>query len=350
MTSGHDNVLQSWWRDLGIKRFLMPSDLVENAKINAAESFSITKRTERFLERRDRENNVTMKNSEASGMMRDLQYLPAGFKNETVKIMAAASRENCPRCSGRGRIDCPVTETCPDCRGRRIVEIGCDTCEGSGNVYDIADILGQNPERCRSCAGNGRFEQPCRRCYRSAATNQQTAQVVVNVGGSPRRSRQGGPTGQVRCSKCEGTGYVRCPACDAQGNVIQGRVIQRRFTAKTRTEWEISGKSAAQVRQAVNRKAFQKVRPCHINDSGEYPATDGNIVRRQDITETWDVERFSYEYNGTRFSVNVITGDNGVVKYDSRPTPYSTLRVTLAGLGVVLAVGIVSTFIALGAL
>ena len=222
MANGNGKVvLSQWYRNAWLQKWWLPRDFLDQTGHVDGESFICIKRTVRSMTLREGKRTKTLKIKQTSAYSRDVTYVPAEFKNETVHILVDGIRAACVSCSGRGEVPCPPEIDCPTCHGSTRTRERCIHCGGGGNVTmrpgDLTTL-----RNCGYCSGNGTVMVDCTRCY-------------------SRLGQLGGPTGKVLCSTCSGSGAIPCKSCDAEGDVIRGTVLTRKFSSKVHAEHNIDG-------------------------------------------------------------------------------------------------------------
>ena len=268
--SQQDALLTEWGRRSRLARLLRPGDLLQESVASGEEILECHRRTLDFLTMEDRVNSRVVKSAEARKYSPDLNYRPQDFRNQSLNLIDNAHEVLCANCSGLGLVSCPTRMRCRDCGGSGRVRRNCDSCGGSGRV-------GLDREHhCMACT-DGKREVDCRNCR----------------------------FGEVVCEQCNGRGYVDCNKCDTEGTLVQANFINRKFSASSQVNYQLSGLSENEFKNGLARKHFNSFPGNLIYQ--EYQAPQGQNTSMERLTiHSYDILSRQFSYKGDEFSLNSI--------------------------------------------
>ena len=318
---GQTGLLAEWHGQSRIKRLLLPSDLVDEAKPIADESLVCRKTTTEYLNMTDKWESVALKVKDVDRYSTDFDYRPDKFKNETRTLMAGAQGVQCSRCSGSGQTECSPTMNCRGCGGSGLGDVPCRQCGGSGRenyVQSTQTRFGVQTETrtrfCRRCGNRGTETGTCPRC-----------------GGGKKET----------CDKCRGSGVVACTVCDGVGTLVSARICTRKFTCSTEFEYQLSGLSANEFKNGLAANNFKKIAGNQLSQEFQSPDDEDTVLQRESV-ESYDVLTSEYDYRGKIFWVNQIRSDASL-KWVTPGVPFSLPRVGItAGIALIVVAALIT--------
>ena len=295
-----DAIMDQWHNKFKIDRWLLPRDFLNEVRSgDIVEERTCMRYTTKLLTVGERETIKTLKVKDKVKYSTPIEYIPTGFKNETVHVIRDGVAVNCETCYGRGTIDCPREVQCPQCLGTTWIREQCRNCMGSGTVTDSrGDFI--RTVRCSSCR-DGIFEEPCHRCL------------------SPHGAFHGS-TGRVTCMRCNGTGELPCHACASEGQVIQARILTRKFSRRTDVVFNIDGLD----KNGIKRRHFWRFKGNLLSDNIKEDRNSADVVRRQETTEVFYIQTATFTYKGKPFTVSAIAGEKE--KFVTSKVPFAKKR------------------------
>jgi hypothetical protein len=151
--------------------------------------------------------------------------------------------ENCPDCSGKGRI----TRECRRCDGSGERRILCYNCEHRGYVIKKTVITDDKGNKttvykhfiCLSCRGEGFLERSCSHCDGTGTTSTKCLRCrgVGQMSGYCTKCNGSGKvlcSKLIECAKCRATGKINelCDACSGKGYITCPKCDGRKYTGE----------------------------------------------------------------------------------------------------------------------
>ena len=336
-----------------LRKLLAPGNFPGEAQLIRTEQFTCRRATTDFLKFSQTETTTELTLRDRQQYPNDvrlLDYIPADFKNETVRVITNEREVNCSDCRGQGQTYCPPAEECgrcsggggsacypemicPTCDGTRLVV--CRRCRGGGRTTDAMDRW----HTCSACGGRGRWS--CGTCLSQFGVPIGRVTCDLCMGSSWQECSRCSGRGELVCNICKGRGYLNCLKCDADGRMVYAGMVTNTFSHTRDAQFLAVDGDSNNLKNGVASHHFVSMHGKMLQNEYQNPGRQ-DVVKQRLQVEDFDVSSYSFQYDGKRFFLNQIKNANGSpLEFATIRLPVSVKRISLAS-----GVAVVAIFIA----